>query len=265
MPNEPALVAPTVSSFLTDCLIDAGVLGIDEAVEQPVLLRALTQLNRLLTEWERQRYLVYRLVDYAKVSTGAQTYSVGAGGDFNINPRPDRIESAFLRLLNNPQSVQLVDLPLDIIPSREDYNRIVIKNLGVTAAGTGGTIAWRIFYDPGQGAGQNATWTVGTLYPWPIPQASLYEIHVTFKETLARYSSLQSSMGNLPPEYQAALNWSLARRLRSTYQMPPDPEITSFARSALNQIRLANTAIPTMKMPRAVSGRRRAYDYHSDT
>lgn len=256
MANEPAINPPSVASFLTDCLIDAGIIGIDEAVEQPILNRAFAQLNRLLTQWQRNRFLVYHLVDHAVVSTGAQSYGVGLGQPFAVNPRPDRIESAFLRLLNNPQSVMQVDLPLEIIPSREDYNRIIIKNLGVTTAGAGGTIAWRVFYDP--------VWPVGLLYPWPIPQSALYEIHVTFKEVLARFTSLQQIMNTLPPEYEAALNWTLAGILRTSYQMPADPKIDSLARGARNEIRLANTQVPTARMPRALSGRRRAYDYRSD-
>lgn len=255
MANEPALPVPSVASFLTDCLIDAGIVGIDESVEQPILNRAFTQGNRLLTQWQRNRFLVYHLVDYAKISTGALTYTVGKGGDFNINPRPDRIESAFLRI--NPGTPNFVDLPLDIIPSYEVYNRIVMKQLGASSAGVGGSIAWRVFYDP--------AWPVGVLKPYPIPAPTLYEIHLTFKEVLARFSSLTDKMNTLPPEYESALNWSLARRLRATYQMPPDPEINMFARSALNTIRLANTAVGTLTMPRAVSGRRRAYDYRSDT
>ena len=41
--------------------------------------------------------------------------------------------------------------------------------------------------------------------------------------------------------------------------------ISKFARRALNAIRLANVAVPTLTMPNAVRNRGRAYDYHSDT
>ena len=256
MPNEPALPIPTVTDILSIALRKSGVVGIGEAIETTVLNDAFSDANDLLAQWQRNRWLIYHLVDYAKISTGAQSYSVGAGQNFNINPRPDRIESAFLRILTNPQGALTVDLPLDVIPSMEDYNRIAVKNLGVTSAGVGGSIAWRIFYDP--------AWPIGVLRPWPIPQATLYEIHVTFKETLNRFQSLKDIV-NLPPEYAPALKFCLARVLRASYQMPADPEINHFARRALNSIRLANVAVPLLTMPRAVSGRRRAYDYRGDT
>lgn len=249
MPNEPALPVDTVTDLLTNALVDAGIVGIDEPIEQPVLNRAFRQLNWLLVQWQRKRWLVYRLNTVAVTSTGAQTYGVGLGQPFNVNPRPDRIESGFLRLLNNPlPGGQNVDLPLDIIPSREDYNRITLKNLG--------TLAWRVYYDP--------AWPVGQVFPWPIPQASIYAIHLSFKEVLARFQSVQQPI-NLPPEYEAAMNFCLARRLRATYQMPPDPEITQLARDALNVIREANISVPTLTMPNALRTRQRAYDYRSDS
>lgn len=257
MPNEPALPVPTAQSLVTTALLKAGIIGIDEAPEQPMLNEAFQDLNDLLVQWQRNRYLVWRLATYSFTSTGVKTYSVGPGGTVNINPRPDRLESAFLRIVNNSPPGNLpVDLPLNIIPSKEDYNRIVIKNLG--------TLPWRIFYDPGQEPPSDTGWQMGTLYPWPVPQPSIYQIFVTFKEVLNRFQSLQTPL-NLPPEYGVALKWCLAEVLRESYQMPPSPQIAKFARRALNSVRLANVAVPTLTMPVPVSNRRRAYDYHSDS
>lgn len=223
-----------VSSLLTDALVDAGIVGIDESIEQPILNRALVQANRMIAQWNHKRWLVYHLVDYAFVSTGALTYTVGAGQNFNINPRPDRIESAFLRQILS-QNGQQIDWPISIIPARENYNQIVLKTLG--------TFAWTVFYDSG--------WPIGIVHPWPIPQSGIYELHLTFKETLNNFASLQQTV-NFPPEYEAALEWNLARRYRASYQMPADPEINALARDALNTIRLANTQFNTLSMPNGV-------------
>ena len=250
-PEEGARPVDTVAALLTNALVDSGVIGIDEDIEQPILNRAMLQANFLLAQWARKRWLVYRLVDYAFTSTGAQTYNVGLKQTVDINPRPDRLEFAYLRFLNqaNPPAFP-VDIPMDIIPSREDYARIPVKNIG--------SIAWRIFYDP--------QWPVGLLYPWPVPQASIYELHVGFKVVLPRFNALTDKI-NFPPEYEAALNWCLARRFRVTYQMPADPEINALARDGLNTIRLANSAIGTLRLPRALRGRGagRAYDYRGDS
>lgn len=249
VPIEGALPVDTVTDMLTNMLQDGGVVGIDESIEPAVLTRAFRQANWLLAQWARKRWMVYRIQDYAVVSTGAQTYSVGAGMNINMNPRPDRLEYAFLRFLNQPAGGNLyVDIPLDIVQSHENYSRIPVKNVG--------TLAWKIFYDP--------EWPVGKLYPWPVPQASLYELHVGFKVVLPRFASLAQPV-NFPPEYEAALNWCGARRLRASYQMPMDPEINALARDAVNTLRLANAAMPTLRMPRALRNRQRAYDVYGDS
>src|SRR6185437_5388638 len=158
----------------------------------------------------------------------------GPGGTVDISPRPDRLEYAFLRMLGSPPPAvgTPVDIPLSIIPSHEDYSRITVNDIG--------NFAWRIFYDP--------VWPVGLLFPWPIPEPSIYEIHVGFKVVLPRFLSMTQPI-NFPPEYETALNWCGARRLRASYQMPADPELSALARDAVNTIRLANTAVSTLQMP----------------
>ena len=247
-PAEGPLPVDNVGQLLTNALTDAGVIGIDEAIEQPMLNRAFKQANWLLAQWARKRWLCYRIQDYSFVSTGAMTYSVGNGGTININPRPDRLEYAFMRFLqtSNPGNLA-VDIPLNIIQSHEDYSRITVKNVG--------TLPWRVFYDP--------LWPVGVLFPWPVPQANIYEIHCGFKVVLPRFASLQQPI-TFPPEYEAALNWCLARRFRASYQMPPDPTIDSLARDGLNTLRLANIAIATLTMPGFLRNRNKAYSYQSD-
>lgn len=252
-PAEINVPVDTVGALITNMLVDAGIIGIDEEPEQPILNRAFTQINWLLAQWARKRWLVYRIQDYSFISNGSQTYPVGNIGagvvGININPRPDRMEYAFLRFLNqSPPSGLYVDIPIGIIQSHEDYSRITVKNIG--------TLPWRMFYDP--------EWPLGKLYPWPIPQATIYELHVGFKVVLPRFTGL-SQVINFPPEYEAALNWCGARRLRASYQMPPDPELTSIARDALNAIRDANAAVSTLKMPSFLRNRNRAYDYRGDS
>jgi|SRR5579864_179052 len=247
-PAEPVLPIDTCAALLANMLVDAGIVGIDEDIEQPVLNRAFTQINWLLAEWARRRWLCYRLQDYAVLSTGAQSYTVGLKQNIDINPRPDRIEFAYLRFVNQSAGTLPVDIPLDIIQSQEDYSRITVKTVG--------TLPWRVFYDP--------VWPVGLLKPWPVPQANIYEVHVGFKVVLPRFSSLNQPI-TFPPEYEAALNWCGARRLRESYQLEPRPVLDSLARQSLNAMRLANQAMPTLRMPAFLRNRQRAYDYRGDS
>ena len=246
-PSEVSFPVDNTQTLLTNALVDAGIAGIDEEIEQPIINRALRQANWLLSQWSRKRWLNYRIQDYSFVATGAQSYTVGAGQTINISPRPSRLEYAFLRFVQTSNALP-VDIPLSIIQSHEDYSRITVKTVG--------TLPWRIFYDP--------IWPVGLLFPWPVPQATIYEIHVGFMVVLPRFAGLQSPI-NFPPEYEVALNWCLARRLRATYQMPPDSTIDSLARDALNVIRLANQQVGVLRMPRELRNRNKAYSYQSDS
>lgn len=235
----------TVADLLTRALKKAGILGVGQAASGEDVSDALADANDMLAQWNRKRWLVYHLVDVAKVSTGAQSYTVGPNGDFNV-ARPDRLEAAFFRQLASAGTLD-VDYPLHVIQSREEYNRITLKTMGTWPSD--------IFYDSG--------YPMGTVYVWPVPAASLYEIHLTLKETLASFTATNQTI-NLPPEYNAALVYNLAVRLRASYQLPPDPVTIELATEALSVIRGANTQIPTLLMPRAVTGNGRAYNVYSD-
>jgi hypothetical protein len=258
MANAPAQQLPApyvVSALLTQALIIAGVVGIDESVEPAISSMALDFANDLIAQWQHERYMVYQLVDYGFASTGAQSYTVGAGQNFNINPRPDRLEYAFLRQLSNngmpaPNAgTQPFDWPLEVIDAYEDYAAIRLKTLGTFSAA--------VFYDPG--------WPVATLKPWPVPQQSIYELHILCKQTLPRFPNLQASVA-FPPEYGAALKWCLARRFKVGFQMPADSSLNGLAAQGKNIIRKANAQIPTLRMPRElINNGGAAYNYRSDT
>lgn len=236
----------TVSDLCTDALADSGVVGDDQVPEAGQINRAFRLANDMLAQWNRKRWLVYHLLDVSKVSTGAVSYTVGPGGDFDT-PRPDRLEDGnFMRQLNTAPPQQ-VDYPLGLIPSREDYNRIRMKSLGTWPS-------W-IFYDSG--------WPTGLAYPWPVPQASIYEIHIAVKAQLTQFTSLTQTI-NLPPEYSPCIGYNLQARLRAAYRLPPTADIIALAKDALNVIRLANVQVPKMRMPAAVIGRQRAYNVFSD-
>lgn len=195
----------------------------------------MTVLNQMMASWNANRWLVYGLEDVAFVSTGAESYTIGTGADFNV-PRPDRIEAAFMRQLESG-GIYSVDYPISIIQSRENYNRIAVKTLA--------SFGQAVFYD--------AAYPVGNLYFWPLPQASLYELHVSVKVPLQQFTGLTQVI-NLPPDYQDAIMWNLAFRLRPFYGMVPDPTITGLATGSLENIRVSNAQIPSLQLPGDVPG-----------
>lgn len=235
----------TAYEIITQASKKAGILGVGQTLTNEDTNDALIDLNNMIGQWRRKRWLLWHLLDVAFVSTGAQFYTVGPGGNYNI-PRPDRIEAGFLRQVTQPNPNQ-IDYPLKILPSREDYNRIAIKQLQSFPE-------W-LFYD--------SVFPIGILYPWPVPQASIYEVHITVKDTLLAYPDLKTDIA-LPPEYKPALIYNLAVRINAGYPgVQINPEVKNIAIEALNVIRGANAQIPMLVMPKDLT-RPGIYDIFSD-
>lgn len=223
-----------------------GVLGQGQTPRQEQLNDALLIMNMMIGQWNRKRWLIPHLVEVKKQATGAISYSIGPGADFNV-PRPDKLEDAFIRLtpngggdfsfdFNNDELIAgggttSVDYPLRIIQAREDYDRISLKGMG--------SFPYYVFYD--------SAYPIGKLYFWPVP-SSLYELHILVKDTLSGFSQL-TTVFNLPPEYMEAIYYNLAGRLAPIYGKTPNPVVVALAAAGLNTIRQANTQIPNLKLP----------------
>lgn len=226
---EPANTS--VQDICLAALNEAGVVGFGQTALQQQTLDAWARLQWMLQEWARKRWLIYHDVTKLVVSTGALSYTVGPGGDIDTgatSSRPDKIESAFLRQITQSQPNQ-IDYPLELLQSMEDYNRIALKQLT--------SFPTAVFYDPG--------FPLGNLYPWPVPQSSIYSIGITLKEQLPTVFSSLSITFSLPYEYYSAMVYNLALRLRTRYQIPgfPGDTLPGRAKDSLNVLRGANTAI----------------------
>lgn len=239
------MYSTTPQELVTLALKKTGVLAAGQTPGAEDISDAFLELNFMLAEWNRQRWMVYHLVTQSFVSTGAQSYTVGPGMNFSFPIRPDKIESAFFRQTNVAPLEP--DYPLQLVAAMEDYNRIRLKSLQ--------TFPQYLFYDSG--------WPTGLAYPWPIPMSGLYEIFLTAKETL---TSIQPTSGNisLPPEYFSAILYNLACRLRPSYQLPVDQQLVAIAEKALGVIREGTVQIPRLRLPGMLVGRRGGYDPYSD-
>jgi len=235
----------TPADLIALALVDAGIVGQGQTAKAEDTNNAFTRFNWMVSQWARKRWLVWHLLDVVKTATGALSYTVGPGLDFDTT-RPDRIESAFARQIL-PSQGSPIDYALQIIQSKEDYNLIAMKTLGTWPS--------CVFYDSG--------WPTGTVFFWPLPQAGQFDLHITIKQPIDQFASLTSDL-NMPPEYEAAIYHNLVVRLRSAYQLPSDPVQVDLAKEALNVLRGANAQIATLRMPRAVVGRGRMYNVYSD-
>ncbi len=240
-----AIATPTANDLIMLALTDAGILGAGQPMSAYDAQNALTRLQWMMSQWQVKRWLVYRLETFGVVSTGALSYTVGPGGDIDVEVRPDRLESAFFRQLIQSTPNQ-IDCPLEILESREDYNNIALKNLT--------SFPNYIFYD--------SNWPLGTIYPWPVPQAANYSVFISLKTLLQQVETINDTL-ELPQEYYLALHLSLAELLRAAYQLPEDPRLVKMAKDARDTIRGANTQIARLQMPAELT-RPGIYNPYSD-
>jgi hypothetical protein len=229
---------PTGNDIVIAAAKKSGILGLGQSLEGGDTVDILSDLNDMIAQWRRKDWLIFHLLDLAKVWDGRTTaYTVGPGGDFNITLRPEKIRGAFLRQIVN---VGLpIDYPLKVIYAREQYNNLALKTLV--------SFSKYLFYDPSfTGAG------LANAFLYPVPNASIYEIHITVPEVLAAVTAVDNV--SLPEEYFAALKFNLAKRVRQAYGkgMKPDAELNALAKDALDTIKNANAGIPEAMMPRHI-------------
>lgn len=233
----------TPSDIISLALKTANIIGVGQTPLAQDTNDAFNQLNMMMAQWQRRRYMVYELVTVSKQATGQESYTIGPGQDFDI-ARPVKIEFGYFR--QNSNTPLPVDYPLQVLRAQEDYDRISIKNLNA--------FPQYVYYDTG--------YPIGNIYVWPLPN-SQYEIFLSVMVQLQKFNTINDQI-ILPPEYLDALHWNLARRLCVVYGVPIPPELTGYAEASMRAIEEVNSQIPLLHMPVALRGKSGAYNIYGD-
>lgn len=244
----------TMGDLVNEALKLSGRLGLGQTALAEDVTLGWTYLQWMLQQWARERFHVYRLVTLEFTSTGAISYTVGPAGDFNTGTvdnsvRPAKIASAFLRQENAGSTP--IDFPIEILNSREDYNRIRVKELS--------TLSSVLFYDP--------AWPLGAVYFWPVPPATQYSLHLSVMLQLPPQFDDQNDVIDLPYEYYWAIVSNLAMRLRTRYGIKtfPGDTLPGQAKESMKALKDANSAIPRLAMPMDFNRSGSSYNIYSDS
>lgn len=231
----------------------AGITGRGITPSSTDTQDALADLNDMLGQWRSQRFMVWDMLNTGFIGDGRRTpYTVGPGGEYNMTPRPNRIESAFVRQLQSTGAGSLqVDTPLKVWDAREDYDRVSVKGLISFPMG--------VFLDTAMPLGQLY------IYPWPGPGPGQYAVYITTKGSMP-VITLQTDMSAFPEPYVPAMKFNGARRLRQAYGrgMKPDPELIRLANESLDVILQMNMQLPEMNMPVSLLQNGGGYNILSD-
>jgi len=221
----------------------ANVVGVGQSSLPEDINDCFNMLNMMIAQWQRRRYMVYNLKTVSITATGATSYTIGLGQQFNTE-RPAKIEAAFIRMQGG--SNLPVDYPLQVLRAKEDYDRISIKTLNA--------FPQYVFYD--------STFPVGNVFVWPVPN-NQYQIFLTVMTQLQAFQNL-SEVIVMPAEYLDAMQWNLADRILTIYGLPENPKITRYAEVSMRAIMENNSQIPLLHMPVALRGKSGAYNIYGD-
>ena len=176
----------------------------------------LVALNAMISSWQTEKLNVYAFVDTAFTLANADSsYTVGPSGNFNLTPRPSKIEQCFVRASSIDYQVELID-----------YERW----MAIPDKTTSSDIPIYAYYEP--------TLSTGTLQLWPVPNTG-HSLHIVTWTSLAELAALSTTI-TLPQGYERALAYNLAIEVASEYEKQPSASVVEIARESKAAIKRVN-------------------------
>lgn len=239
---------PTAMDVITSSLRLVAVLANDETPSFGDASQSLQVFNDMIDAWNAERNAIFttRTDDFPYV-LNKQSYTLGAGGDFNI-PRPARIDGVSTILLN-PDPSNPVEVPLDMYTVDQWQNDVPVK----TVTGSFPLIV----YDSGD-------FPLRTLNFWPIPSQQQNNVRIYSWQALAAQSL--ASQVSFPPGYAEALRYNLAARLAAEFAVDPSKyaaaTVATLAIQGLARIKTMNA--PDLSLQSDLVPSPAGYNYRAD-
>lgn len=204
---------PTALSIIEDAHKYIQVLGRGQSLSAAQAQDALTLLNDMISSWSVEGGLVYTETKETFNLTGAQSYTIGSGGNFNTT-RPTEIKAAYV-------SSGGIDYPLTPFDEKQYAN--------ITDKGTTG-IAEYFYYDN--------NYPLANIYFYPVTSsgytATLYSV-----KQITEFTSLTDNI-SFPPGYPLALKTNLAILLCPMFEREPTTTLQKMASNSKTAIFTAN-------------------------
>ncbi len=216
-----------------------GALESGESATATESADALTALNAMIESWQTERLVVFAYVDTAFTLVGGDaSYTVGPSGNFNLTPRPAKLENCFVRY-------GTVDYPVQVVEQEQWFS---IPDKTVT-----GDIPEYAYYEP--------TLPTGTLQVWPVPSVG-NSLHIVTWSPVSTLAALSTSV-TLPPGYERALTYNLAVEIAPEFGTEASPSVQQIAVESKAAIKRINNRkmLTTTEIPDMLGGN---YDIYAD-
>lgn len=192
----------------------------------------LEKLQRLIDQYNARRTMIYNmnfnLFTLNPAADPLVPYTIGPGGDFDVNQRPVSIPNIGLILAGTPG----VELPLNC---RDDdwwaNNRIK----GLTS-----TLPTDYYYS----ASWNTDAGLGAIFFWPVPTAS-HQINLESRQVLGQYSAFDAKF-SMPPAYWNLIVYELAISIGPSFAREPSSTLIGLWKAAIKAVQVNNIQSPRL-------------------
>ena len=164
---------------------------------------------------------------------GQQTYTVGAGGDVDVDPAPMTVDAA--SYVTDAPSATETFLAVATRPGRD--RRGAEDADGVAAAG----------------AALHARRAAGELWVWPVPTVA-QDVVLYWREPLAQFPDLDDRGGSGAGLRQGAADCNLAIELAPEFGRAVDPTVERLARESLADMKRVNFPLVEIGIDPALTG-----------
>lgn len=201
-----------------------GVIFKTEALASDEANDGLILLNEMLDTWSNDNLTTYALTQEIFPLTGAPSYTIGTGGNFNT-VRPINIDTAVVTMSG-------VDYPLTIITQEQYQLEIPVKSIS-------SAIPEYLTYDN--------NYPLGNITIYAVPTSGT-TLKMLTNKPLSNLASL-TTVVDLPPGWKRALKNNLAVDMGPEYGIEPSGTVIKNAGQSLGAIRHStnmNNAMPLM-------------------
>lgn len=204
----------TARDLIASALRLANILGEGQSPSADQASQGLETLNDILSGWNTDSLVLYSADnDQVALVPGQATYTIGAGGNFNVD-RPVHFNSMYC--VYNGVSFPIAEV------NQDEYNLITNKGLSQQLP--------RFFL-------YVADFPLGSVTFWPAPSEAL---QVFFSADRVLSDLTLDTVLSFPPGYRKALRAALAVELLPEYGQEPSPTLREMARTSKADIKRGN-------------------------
>ncbi len=253
-PLEERRVLPRTCRDLDQAFNVLNVFLPGESVPAAQSARALTFLNNMMGQWAQQALTIPSIAREVFSLTAdkggpSNPYTIGTGANLST-VRPANQSSIVGAGLNLNSSSPVVEIPRDVITDAA-YQAIQIKELS-------NSLFTVVYYNP-----TFATTGFGTINLWPVPNIATNSLVLYIEKALVSFADLTTAY-EVPPGYDEALVYNLARRLAKPWGATVDPDLVTMAIESKRIIGRGNLKLIDLSNDFAWTNRRNLYNINTN-